>query len=61
VDDQRSTTSDHDDAVHDQNAFRQLWVPAAEAADWLSFEPAQTFARRALEWLKRNETMPSGS
>lgn len=60
VDETRNITSDHDDAEHDQTAFRQLWVPAAEAADRLSFEPARTFARRATEWLRRNESLLSG-
>lgn len=48
-----------DGPKHDRDTFRQLWIPAADAASRLTFEPARTFARRAVEWLKAHpETAP---
>ncbi len=54
VDDQRGPVGLYDDAAHDQVTFNQLWVPVAEAAERLSFEPARTFARRAAAWLEQH-------
>lgn len=43
-----------DDRPHDRAAFRLLWLPAASAAERLTFEPARTFARRAAQWLAQH-------
>jgi 8-oxo-dGTP pyrophosphatase MutT (NUDIX family) len=37
----------HADARADSAAFERHWLPLAEAAERLSFEPARTFMRRA--------------
>ncbi len=51
-DETQAAGQSHDDADHDRHVFRQLWVPAADAPSRLTFEPAKTFARRAVEWLR---------
>lgn len=60
VDEQRSSSGDHDDAAHDREAFHHFWVPIADGPQRLSFEPARTFARRAIEWLRQNEPSVAG-
>jgi 8-oxo-dGTP pyrophosphatase MutT (NUDIX family) len=50
----RVAPSDYDDARHDAETFRQIWVPVEAAAARLTFEPARTFAARAADWLHAN-------
>jgi 8-oxo-dGTP pyrophosphatase MutT (NUDIX family) len=59
VDEARAEPSDYDDAAHDAENFRPLWVPVDEAAGKLSFEPARTFAARAADWLRANPAQPA--
>lgn len=47
---QRGQVGDYDDAEHDLVTFERLWIPAAEAEALMSFEPARSFVRRAVEW-----------
>jgi len=54
VDETRVEPSDYDDAVHDAENFHLLWVPIEAAAQRLTFEPARTFAARAVDWLRAN-------
>jgi 8-oxo-dGTP pyrophosphatase MutT (NUDIX family) len=54
VDEARVTLGDYDDATHDAETFHRLWVPIADAAARLTFEPAKTFAARAAAWLQAN-------
>ncbi len=58
IDDRRVDEPTHDDADHDRQTFRQLWLPVESAADRLSFEPARTFMRRAAEWLAAGGARP---
>jgi 8-oxo-dGTP pyrophosphatase MutT (NUDIX family) len=46
----RGAVAEYDDAEHDLVTFERVWVPIAEAESKLSFEPARTFARRAVAW-----------
>lgn len=52
ADDQPAAEVDYDDAAYDKQAFHLLWVPLAEATGRLTFEPARTFMRRAVDWLQ---------
>jgi 8-oxo-dGTP pyrophosphatase MutT (NUDIX family) len=54
VDETRHPAPSHAGAAHDLETFHRLWVPPEEAAGRLSFEPAKTFARRAVAWLQAN-------
>ena len=45
----RQENQDHDDAEHDRATFELLWTPLDEAAGRMSFEPARTFVRRAVQ------------
>jgi 8-oxo-dGTP pyrophosphatase MutT (NUDIX family) len=45
----QATALEHDDADHDRTTFQPEWVPLAEAEGCMSFEPARTFVRRAVE------------
>jgi 8-oxo-dGTP pyrophosphatase MutT (NUDIX family) len=50
LDDQRRAARDgYDDAEHDRATFELLWTPLDEAAGRMTFEPARTFVRRAVE------------
>ena len=49
LDDERDETQIYDDAEFDRQVYERRWVPVESAAEQLSFEPAQTFARRAAE------------
>ncbi len=60
-DDTRAEPADYDDAEYDRQAFHLLWVPLAEAPDRLSFEPARTFMRRAVEWRQAQAANPATS
>jgi 8-oxo-dGTP pyrophosphatase MutT (NUDIX family) len=42
------------DRPRDRETFRRLWLPAAQVAERLTFEPARTFARRAAAWLAQH-------
>jgi 8-oxo-dGTP pyrophosphatase MutT (NUDIX family) len=53
-DEARMAPSDYDDAQHDLETFQHFWVPRAAAANRLTFEPAKTFAARAVAWLAAN-------
>ena len=39
----------YDDAEHDRSTFERLWAPIDAAAGMMSFEPARTFVRQAIE------------
>jgi 8-oxo-dGTP pyrophosphatase MutT (NUDIX family) len=54
VDDQRDDDQGHDDARHDREVFRRLWVPLEVLAGRLTFEPAKTFGARAAAWLAQH-------
>lgn len=45
----RDQAAEYDNAEHDRATFERLWVPLAEAEALMSFEPARTFVRRAVE------------
>ncbi|MBI3362983.1 MAG: NUDIX domain-containing protein [Chloroflexi bacterium] len=49
ADHQRSESGDHDDAEHDRATFKRLWIPVDEAAAMMTFEPARSFVKRAVE------------
>ena len=51
-DDTRAPVADHDDAEYDRQSFHRFWLPQTEAAGRLTFEPARTFMRRAVDWLR---------
>jgi 8-oxo-dGTP pyrophosphatase MutT (NUDIX family) len=55
---QRVENPNHEAAAYDRETFRQLWIPVAELAERLTFEPARSFARRAAAWLGENS--PNG-
>ena len=55
MDEERDEAQDHDDAEHDQQVFERRWTPLEEAAEYVTFEPAKTFVRRAAEWVKANQ------
>ncbi len=46
---EREAGQDYDDAAHDRATFELAWTPLAEAPELMSFEPARTFVRRAVE------------
>jgi 8-oxo-dGTP pyrophosphatase MutT (NUDIX family) len=48
-DEARVEQPDHPDADYDRQVFQRLWVPLAGAAERLTFEPARTFMKRAVE------------
>jgi 8-oxo-dGTP pyrophosphatase MutT (NUDIX family) len=54
LDETRVVPTDYDDALHDAENFRHYWVPLEAAAERLTFEPAKTFAARAVAWLQAN-------
>jgi 8-oxo-dGTP pyrophosphatase MutT (NUDIX family) len=49
----REAAPAHDDAAHDQATFELAWTPLDAAAELMSFEPARTFVRRAVELYRR--------
>ena len=51
IDETRDEAQSYDDADRDKRIFRRLWLPLAEAADRLTFEPAKAFARDAAAWV----------
>jgi 8-oxo-dGTP pyrophosphatase MutT (NUDIX family) len=53
LDEVRADTPTHDDAALDRAIFDRHWVALEGAAERLSFEPARTFMRRAVEWAAR--------
>ena len=54
VDEAPDKTREAAEAQHDRDTFHVLWVPLAEAAGRLTFEPARTFMQRARAWLQEN-------
>ncbi len=54
MDEARVEPSDYDDAQHDAESFHRLWLPVQAASEQLTFEPARTFAARAVDWLRAN-------
>jgi 8-oxo-dGTP pyrophosphatase MutT (NUDIX family) len=54
LDETRVEPTDYDDARHDAETFRRVWVPQEQAARLLTFEPAKTFVARAVTWLQAN-------
>jgi 8-oxo-dGTP pyrophosphatase MutT (NUDIX family) len=59
LDAERDETQVYDDAEFDRQVYERRWVPVESAAEQLTFEPAQTFARRAAEWVKKSESPKS--
>lgn len=55
LDDQREDAQQHDDAKHDKLVFEHQWTPLDQAAERMSFEPARTFVRRAVDWVRANQ------
>lgn len=47
---ERGLVGDYDDAEHDLITFERRWTPLAEAEALMSFEPAKSFVRRAVDW-----------
>ena len=45
----REPVQGYDDAAHDRVTFELAWTPLDEAPGLMSFEPARTFVRRAVE------------
>ena len=60
VDEARDGSLSEEDARHDRETFHLLWVPLADAAGHLSFEPARSFMRRASAWLTEHP-LPAAS
>ncbi len=60
VDETRDEAQAYDDADRDKRIFRRLWVPVAEAAARLTYEPAKTFARQAAEWVQAHGPAGNG-
>jgi 8-oxo-dGTP pyrophosphatase MutT (NUDIX family) len=54
LDDEREEARQHDDAEHDRLVFEHRWTPLEQAAGRMSFEPARTFVRRAVDWVRAN-------
>ncbi len=66
TDEVRDEAPAHDDALQDQLTFEHEWTPLAAAPERLTFEPARSFARRAVDWLTSRErllqrTAPDGN
>jgi 8-oxo-dGTP pyrophosphatase MutT (NUDIX family) len=57
VDDARDEAPTHDDASWDRAMFEHEWTPLAAAPARLTFEPARSFAHRAVHWLARQERL----
>lgn len=57
VDEARDEAPSHDDALWDQTMFEHEWTPLADAPERLTFEPARSFARRAVRWLAERERL----
>jgi 8-oxo-dGTP pyrophosphatase MutT (NUDIX family) len=49
---ERGPVGEYDDLEHDQATFQRFWAPVDEAEVLMSFEPARTFVRRAVDWWK---------
>ncbi len=52
-DHRREPLPDYDDAAHDLATFELAWTPLDEASGLMSFEPARTFVRLAVEHYRR--------
>lgn len=55
MDEARDEAPAHDDALWDQTMFEHEWTALAAAPARLTFEPARSFARRAVLWLAGQE------
>jgi 8-oxo-dGTP pyrophosphatase MutT (NUDIX family) len=55
-DHRRQAVEGYDDAEHDRATFELLWTPLDEAAGLVTFEPARTFVRRAVELHRQEES-----
>jgi 8-oxo-dGTP pyrophosphatase MutT (NUDIX family) len=51
----RTAAPEHDDADHDRATFELAWTLLDEAPGLMSFEPARTFVRRAVELHRQEE------
>ncbi len=49
-----SEIGEYDDAEYDKAVYEQVWVKPEEAEAAISFEPARSFARRAVVWWQDN-------
>jgi 8-oxo-dGTP pyrophosphatase MutT (NUDIX family) len=57
---ERGHVADYDDAEHDKATFEQLWVAPEEAELMMTYEPARSFVRRAVEWWNAQVNNRSG-